>query len=386
MRLGKGMWFEGQRIFATLVLSGVIGTTGCGGFFTKDTSTGTGSGTGTGTGSGSTSGVNRVYVLAANAQTINGFTIGTGTLTAVPGNPLSDSFAPQAAAITPSGNYLYAAGPGNINVYTVASDGSLSLGTAVYIASVVSLAISPDGQWMFGLDTLNQVLDEWQINSDGTLTTLTPVSYSIAGGVFAPRSLTISPSGGYIFAALGTAGEAGFTLDTSTGVAVQTQTVAPLNSQTSDSAVAVDAASALLYLARSGSSGGLSVYTIGTNGTLTIVAGSPYAIGGGASSIALEGTGKYVYVANRSDSTISGFLIASGGVLSALTGSPFAAGTQVTSIGFDTTGAYLVAASFGGSPDLALYGLDTTVPGKLDSLATESLGTTPGASLVTLTR
>ena len=370
-------------LLAGLMVSGLLGTTGCGDFFTKDN----GTGTGTGTGGGSTSGVNRVYVLASTAQTISGFTIGTGTLTAVPGNPLSDGFAPQAAAITPNGAYLYAAGPGTINVYTVASDGSLTQTSAVYIASIVALAISPDGQWMFGLDILNQVLDEWQINSDGTLTTLTPVSFSTAGGVVTPKALTISPSGAFIFAALGTAGEVGFTLDTSTGVATQTQTLAPVDSQTSDSALAVNAESTLLFLARSGTTGGLSVYTIGNNAAIAGVTGSPYPLGAGATSIALEGTGKYVYVANRSDSTISGFLIGTGGVLSALAGSPFVAGIQVTSLGFDTTGAYMIAASPGGSPDLALYSLDATVPGKLDTAANASVGTSPtGASVVTLTR
>ncbi len=274
-----------------------------------------------------------------------------------------------------------------MTVYTVGSDGSLSAGATVGLTSVVSLAISPDGQWMFGLDTLNQYLDEWQINSDGTLTTLTPVTYSIAGGVFAPKALTIAPSGGLIFAALGTAGEVGFTLNTSTGTAVQSQTLAPIDSQTSDSALAVNSASTLLFLARSGTSSGLGVYTVGSNGSLASVSGSPYSIGAGATSVALEGTGKYVYVANRADSTISGFLIGTGGVLSALTGSPFAAGSQVTSLGFDTTGTYMAAASLGGSPDLALYSLDATVPGKLDSAATASVGTSPtGASSVTLTR
>ena len=129
------------------------------------------------------------------------------------------------------------------------------------------------------------------------------------------------------------------------------------------------------------------MYTIGSSGALVGVSGSPYSIGAGATSVALEGTGKYVYVANRSDSTISGFLIGTGGGLSALTGSPFAAGSQVTSLGFDTTGTYLLAASLGGSPDLAMYSLDATVPGKLDSVATTSVGTSPtGASVVTLTR
>ena len=376
MRLREAVGGGLRRLLTGLMVAGLLGTTGCGDFFTSNN----GTGTGTGTGGGSTSGVNRVYVLASTAKTISGFTIGTGTLTAVPGNPLSD-------AITPNGAYLYAAGPGTINVYTVASDGSLTLDSAVYIASVVALAISPDGQWMFGLDTLNQVLDEWQINSDGTLSTLTPVSYSTAGGVLTPRALTISPAGTSIFAALGTAGEAAFTLNTATGVAVQTQTLAPIDTQTSDSALAVDPTSTLLFVARSGTSGGLSVYTIGTNAALAGVAGSPYPTGTGATSVALESTGKYVYVANRSDSTISGFLIGTGGVLSALTGSPFVAGTQVTSLAFDVTGTYLVAASQGGSPDLAMYSLDATVPGKLDSVTTASVGTSPtGASLVVLTR
>jgi 6-phosphogluconolactonase len=374
-----------QRMLVGVALAGLIGTIGCGNFFTKDT--GTGTGTGGGSGSGPSSGVNRAYVLASTAKTISGFTIGTGTLTAVPGNAQFDPSAPQAAVITPNGRFLYAAGPGTINVYMVASDGSLSLGSAVYIATVVSLAISPDGQWMFGLDTLNQVLDEWQISSDGTLNTLTPVSYTTGGGIFAPRALTISPSGGLIFAVLGTAGEAGFTLNTTTGLAVQTQTLKPIDSQTSDSAVAVNAGSTLLYLARSGTSGGLSVYTIGANGAISPTAGSPYAVGAGASSVALEGTGKYVYVANRSDSTISGFLIGTAGALTAVTGSPFAAGSQISSLGIDITGAYLVGAALGGGPDLALYSFDTTVPGKLNSTATASVGTSsPGASLVILTR
>ena len=365
-----------------MVIAGVLTLAGCGNFFPSQTTTTTGTGTNTGV----TSGVDRAYVLAATAQTVSGFTIGTGTLTAVSGNPLSTGFVPQAAAITPAGKYLYVASLGTIEVYTVASNGSLGSGSAATIATVASLAISPDGQWMFGLDMLNQVLDEWQLNSDGTLSTLTPVTFTPAGGVFAPRALTIAPNGGLIFAALGTAGTAVFTLNTSTGVAAQTQTLNATDTQTSDSALAVSADSTLLYLARSGTSAGLSVYTIGTNGALAGVTGSPYAIGAGASSVALDGTGKYVYVANRSDSTISGFSIATGGVLTPLTGSPFTAGAQVSSIGFDMTGAYLVAAALDGSPDVAVYSLDATVPGKLDSVATTSVGTAPtGASIVVLT-
>ncbi len=385
MRRKRAMKLRLKDTLPGVVISGVLALTGCGDFFTSNATTGTGSGTGTGT--GPASGVNRAYVLAGTAQTISGFTLGTGTLTAVPGNPLSTGFTPQAAAITPGGKYLYVAGLGNINVYTVATDGSLSAGTAATIATVASLAISPDGQWMFGLDTLNQVLDEWKLNADGTLSTLTSVTYTPAGGVFAPRALAIAPSGTLIYAALGTAGDVVFSLNTANGTALPLKTVAPLDAQTSDSALMVSEDSTLLYLARSGTSGGLSVYSTGSDGSLVSVAGSPYATGAGASSIAIGGGGKYVYVANRADSTISGFLIGVGGVLAPLAGSPFVAGSGVSSIGFDTTGAYLVAAALNGAPDLALYSLDATVPGKLNSVVTTSIGTAPaGASLVVLTR
>ena len=382
MRRERATIFLLRSTVVGAVISGVLALTGCGDFFPSQKTTGTGSGSGSVT--VLTSGVDRAYVLAATAQTVSGFTIGTGTLAAVSGNPLSTGFVPLAAAITPAGQYLYVAGLGTIEVYAVASNGSLGAGSAATIATVTSLAISPDGRWMFGLDTLNQVLDEWQLNADGTLSTLTPVTYTPAGGVFAPRALTIAPNGGLIFAALGTAGTVVFTLNTSTGIAGQTQTLNPTDTQTSDSALAVSADSTLLYLARSGTSGGLSVYTIGTNGALAGVTGSPHAIGAGASSVALDGTGKYVYVANRSDSTISGFSMATGGVLTPLTGSPFTAGAEVSSIGFDSTGVYLVAAALNGSPDLAMYSLDATVPGKLDSVATSAVGT--GASIVVLTR
>ena len=363
---------------AGLLAGALISLTGCGGFFVPNT-TNTGGG-------GTASGTDRVYVMASTAQTISGFTLGTGTLTAVSGNPLAVSFAPQAAVVSRDGSHLYVGGPGTLSLYDVASDGSLSAAGAVYLATVASLDVSPDGQWLFGLDLISQVIDEWQINSDGTLNTVQPLQYSIGKGVWSPKSLRVAPSGALIFAAVGTAGDVVFTLDTTTGLVAQSQTLGPVDSQTSDNAFAINSGSTTLYLARSGTSGGLGVYSIGLNGLLTPISGSPYATGNGSNSIALEGTGKYVYVANRADSTISGFAIGTTGALTALTGSPFAAGTGVTSIGVDSSGDYLLAAASGGTPDLALYSFDTTTPGKLISAATKSVGTAPtGASIVALT-
>ena len=124
------------------------------------------------------------------------------------------------------------------------------------------------------------------------------------------------------------------------------------------------------------------MYTIGSNGVLSPVAGSPFATGTQPYSVTLDTTGKYVYVANRGSATISGFLIGSGEVLTPLSGSPFVSGTEVSSLGAERTGMYLLAAAFGGGADLTLYSFDSTVAGKLDPLATTASGTDPAGSLL----
>ena len=247
-----------------------------------------------------------------------------------------------------------------------------------------ALEVSPDGNWLFGLDSLSNQLDVWAIASDGSLTTQSPAGYT-ASGTVVPKSLKAAPSGAYVFAALGTGGEVVFSFDTSTGVAAQTQSLATGNTQTSDNAVTVDPTSTYLYVARSGTNAGLGVYTIGSQGSLNSITGSPYAIGAGAAAVAVDGTGKYVYVANRTDGTISGFTVGTGGALTKVAGSPFAAGSLVSSLGIDSTGNYLLASAFGGSPDLAMYSFDATTPGKLDSVATAAAGNDPAGSLAVAT-
>ncbi len=71
----------------------------------------------------------------------------------------------------------------------------------------------------------------------------------------------------------------------------------------------VDPKTAYVYIARSGTNGGVAVYSIGAAGALTPVTGSPFAAGNGTFSVQLDSTGTYVYAANRTDGTISGYTI-----------------------------------------------------------------------------
>jgi 6-phosphogluconolactonase len=293
--------------------------------------------------------------------------------------------------VTRNNQFLYVAAQGDINVYTINSDGSLSAasaGSGVAVANVVSMDVSPDGQWLVALDatTLLAQIDVFQINSStGALTSIGTGQFSIPNAVIVPKMLKISPSGSLVFAAMGTGGDVVFNFDTSTGALIFSQSL-PVSSSTSDNGLAIDSGTTYLYVARSGTGGGVRVFTIGSGGALNEISGSPFASGGQAYSVVLDNTGKYVYAANRTNGTIYGYSIGTGSALTALGGSPYASGTLVTSLGTDNSGAYLLAAAFGGSPDLSMYSFDTTTPGKLDLATSVATDTDPaGAIAVALT-
>jgi 6-phosphogluconolactonase len=360
--------------------------TGCAGFF-PPINGGGGSGGGTG---------NRVYVANQGASSIGGFSIGTGTLTALNGTPFAAGYKPLSMVVTPNNALLYVGAGTGVFVYFINSDGSLttpSSGSQPAGVFATAMAVSPDGQWLIVLDGTTQQLDIFQINaSTGALTSVTaPATYSTTSGTWQPSDLRISPDGTLIFAALGTAGDVVFTFNTTTGVATSSQSLSTGNTQTGDYGLAISAKTTYLYIARSGTNGGVAVFSIGSGGLLTPVTGTPFAAGSGTFSVMLDITGTYVYAANRTDGTISGYTIVPGATTAALSltplsGSPYASGAGVQAIGVDSTGKYLLAVAVAGGPDLTMYSFDIPVPGKLDPATSAATGIDPaGAVALALT-
>ncbi len=375
-----------QRCAVIAVVLALPVFTGCGDFFPPIN--------GGGSGGGSTS--NRVYIANQAANSIGGFAIGTGTLAAVNNSPLATAYKPLSMVVTPNNALLYVGSSAGIFVYFINSDGSLrapSTGSQPAGVFAPALTVSPDGQWLIALDGTTQQLDIFQINaSTGGLTSVNaPATYSTTSGTWQPSDVRVSPDGTLIFAALGTAGDVVFTFNTTSGVATSSQGLSTGNAQTGDYGLAVSAKTAYLYIARSGTNGGVAVYSIGSGGTLTPVTGTPFAAGSGTFSVALDSTGTYVYAANRTDGTISGFTIVpsttvSGLSLTPLTGSPYTSGSGVQSVGIDSTNKYLLAAAVGGAPDLTMYSFDITVPGKLIPATSVATGVDPaGAVALALT-
>jgi 6-phosphogluconolactonase (cycloisomerase 2 family) len=307
---------------------------------------------------------------------------------------LATSYKPVSMVVTPNNSLLYVgSATGGIFVYFINSDGSLTTpSTGSQPAGVLApaMAVSPDGQWLIALDGTTMQLDIFQINaSTGALTSLNPpATYSTTSGTWQPSDVRVSPDGTLIFAALGTAGDVVFTFNTTTGIAASSQGLNTGNTQTGDYGLAVSK-TGYLYIARSGTNGGVAVFSIGSGGSLTPVTGTPFAAGNGTFSVALDSTGTYVYAANRTDGTISGYTIVPsttvlGLSLTPLGGSPYTRGKTVQSIGIDSTNKYLLAAAVGGAPDLSMYSFDTTVPGKLIPATSVATGSVAPAGAVAL--
>lgn len=373
MRRSVGYRGRGQMF---VVAASLAGLSGCKGFFTTPANGGGG-------GKGGAAGANLVYVANAAAQSISGWVIGTGTLTAVAGLPGPLNFAPASMAVSRANTFVWISDGGQfINSYTIGSGGTLNAPTTAAASGETALDVSPDGQWLAGLSPLTQTLDIFQINqSTGALGLVAQAPLPISTvPITTAKMVRFAPNGAYIFAALGTAGTAEYAFSTGSGSPGQ-QAIGQIQpgSATSDNAVLINGSSTAMYIARSGSNQVLG-YGIGTNGALAPITGSPFAAGGAPYDLAI--TGSNLYVANRNDGTVGGYAIGASGALTGLTGSPFGGGSAPQSLAVDATGTYLFAAGNGGKPDLTMWSLTS---GALTPVTTKTPATNDGSSLVATT-
>lgn len=350
------------------------------------TTTGTGTGTGSTPAGSSGSSTAADYAYVANSVTgisyMNGYTLAKGALTATTSSPYSLNYTPTSLAITPAGTFLYiatdsnlTAGVGYIYGYQLGSGGALSIlasGSPLVSENVASLAISPDGNWLFCLDSNGLTLEQYSINpTTGALTFA--ATYGVTGatnGIVTPSSVKVAPTGEYVAVALGTGGAETFAFNTSTGIASPATLINPANSAIGIYAVSADAAN-FLYCA---GTAGLQVFTVNNVGNATLL--KVYPTGNGANSVAINSASTYVFVGNASDSTITGYAIGTGAALTALAGSPFAAPTNVSALAFDNTGAYLLATGYNTVSGTQLFTLGTA--GALTSSASAGTGVTNG--------
>jgi 6-phosphogluconolactonase len=360
-------------------------TTGCAGFFVYP-----------GSANGSSSSGNYVYVANQTAGTVSGFAVGTNSLTAISGSPFNLGFAPIAMVVNPADSILFVSGTsgvsGFLNTYAIGSAGVLSLLKTYSLGTVVenSIDVSPDGNWLVGLEangttTGVATVDSFSIaTSTGALTGSTGTGYQFPSGTtITARTVKFAPSSEQlVFVALGTAGDLVFSFSDGTwGTTVET--LATGSSTAADNWLAVSPNGSYLYAARSsGTAGSLAAYAI-SGGVVTPLSGTPtIAAGDQPYSVVVNTAGTDVYVANQQDNTISGYSVGSGGTLSALSGSPFSNGSAPTALAVDSTGSYLLAISnTAGTDNLVMYSFGSA--GNPVSAASATAGTGPVALAAT---
>ena len=328
------------------------------------------------------------FSLTTTTTAATSTTPASSTLTLAPtsGSAYSLGFVPSAMAINPANTYLYVASlTGGIYLYVINSNGSITVqnnGTAVAsgFAGVIASSIQVDTTGAYLLvagastATTNASVTVYSIASTtGLLTALGHLTVSKPG---ASNRMTIAANDVNVFLTLGTGGTEAFTFNSTTGALTDVGNLPILAATNADQGVATNPTGTFAFVTETGTAG-VRVLTIGSNGGLTEVAGSPFAAGTGPTGILVDSSGSYVYVTNRTDNTISGFVLAANGTLTPISGSPFDTGTTPVDIAEDSTGKYVGVVCNGGGQDLEVYSFDATTLGALDAAANATTGTDP---------
>jgi 6-phosphogluconolactonase len=364
-----GRWLSGFLCASALLLAG------CGDFFNKDGGGGVGGGsTGSYTYVGTQSGVLVGYSVST-----------TGALATLSGSPNQFATAGiNSLAVTPANTFLYA-GVAGIGVYGLGIASGTGVTTLINTNALVqdvapsALTVDPSGKYLLvaGLANGAAAVGEYTINSDGTITEIqgSPVSITFPTGTdttnLSVQNIVVAPNSSYVFVTLGQLGVAPLPFNTSGALSANTQIITPKATSgisNQDLGLAVNSASTALFVGETNV--GVRVFTIAAS-KFTELSGSPFKAGGQPRSMTFDGTGDYLYVANASDSTISGYSVLASGTLTALTGSPFSSvGSQPYTLALDQSKKFLFSTNLLGGPDLQLFSFDSTTAGKLDPGAT----------------
>ena len=295
-----------------------------------------------------------VYIAdtAGNTVTVLQINTGNGDLAVPPTNSalppitppniFNTGAAPVALVVAPNAPHVYVLNQadGNISAFLMdPSNGNLALitnppgnsqnATQTYgsFTAPSSLAISPQGDFLFVASPTQNAIFAFAVNSDDGSLAEVPGSPFPAGVNTAPTRLAIHPSGNFLYAT-DPANNTVLAFSIQNG-ALSPVAGSPFAAGTQPAGIATDPGGAELFVANSGSND-ISAYVIDANsGAISPVAGSPFATGGRGPNF-VAATGAFVYVGDQTTNDLAAFSIGRGGALSPVPGSPFNVATSPT--------------------------------------------------------
>ena len=293
---------------------------------------------------------------------------GTGALALLPNSPYATELpSPTSLVVDAQQKLLFAGGVnggdqslGQIAAFSINNaSGNLTAEAATVPADVLTaMAVGPNGQYLYVSHHDSDSISAYSVAANGALTEISGSPFSLPSsncGLFCSATadgLTYDAVNEQVYVVSNDGWIVGtFTVDTSSGALTW---VYNEPSHEGPNAVVSDPTGKFVY-ATNGASADVSAYAItpgamsGDNPEpLTPVMGSPFAAGGTPNSLVIEPSGKYLYVTNNGDNTISAYQIdSSSGALAQISGSPFAitgGGSEPEQIVVDPTGKYLYVA------------------------------------------
>lgn len=386
------------------------------------------------------------YVANYNSNDVSAYSIDpvTGVLTSA-GPTVAAGTGPQSVTVVPSGKFAYVASitSNDISAYAIdAGTGVLTpidadaatAGVQNFAAGIhpVSVTVDSSGQFAY-VANLNNVppgnrgdISAYAINpTTGALTQI-----NCTGGVTVcngnnflagtgPSSVTVDHDGRFAYVANADDNSvSAYTIDAVSGALTQVlcggsvtacgvvDPADPATTHNGDNFLAgngprsldIDPTSRFVYVANANDNS-VAAYTINAaTGALTLAScGAPgpscnasghFLAGTTPTSIVVDRTGKFVFVANIISGNISAYSIANAaggtGALTALASSPISAGTSPTSITVDLSGKFVYVANYD-SADVSAYSMSTTT-GALSPIAGSpfAAGTNPASVVTTI--
>jgi 6-phosphogluconolactonase len=241
--------------------------------------------------------------------------------------------------------------------------GAITLGAEtpqVQDTTPTGIALLPSKKFLYAVNSFANTISIFKVASDGTLALSgTPIP---AGGS-GPNAAVIDPSGKYLLVTNNLSNTVSvFSIDAGTGALSQVGSPVPANQNPAE--ILITPSGKFVYVTNP-DIGWITAFSL-SNGVLTKVPGSPFSSvpggGGGAFGLAVDGSERFLYVANPAASNpppfsstignISGFNIdPSTGALATIPGSPFTAtnGEGPSAITVDPSGKFVYATTPGSS-------------------------------------
>ncbi len=241
-----------------------------------------------------------------------------GTLTWIADNATGNN--PWGAVIEPSGNYLYVANSSDnsISQFTIMSGSGLLVANGMAPTPTSSptfpeiLTIDPSGGNLYAAYFTSNVIVQFSIQSDGTLNYVNTTNGTLAAPISSPNSLAITPDGKFLYVSNQDINEVSyFSIDQNTGALAGLGKVLtdPDGSTSPDalpSSISIDSTGSYLYVANE-IDDSVAVYSIAADGSLTVV---EYELNvTGAYALAISPGGQYLYVTDDTNDKVNQFSI-----------------------------------------------------------------------------